>query len=50
MYADCRVQIVVRCSHDSSRGRSGRSCRSLKGESCAPQVEERSAITSTRSR
>src|SRR6202521_4182459 len=24
MYTDCRVQIVVRCSHDSSRGRSGR--------------------------
>src|SRR5712664_4076696 len=24
MYADCRVQIVVRCSHDSSSGRSGR--------------------------
>jgi hypothetical protein len=24
MYADCSVQIVVRCSHDSSRGRSGR--------------------------
>ena len=24
MYADCRVQIAVRCSHDSSSGRSGR--------------------------
>src|SRR6476660_9898847 len=24
MYADCRVQIVVRCSHDRSSGRSGR--------------------------
>src|SRR5229473_1814920 len=24
MYADCGVQIVVRCSHDSSRGRAGR--------------------------
>ncbi len=24
MHTDCRVQIVVRCSHDSSRGRSGR--------------------------
>src|ERR1700738_4557169 len=24
MYADCRVQIVVRCSHDSGSGRSGR--------------------------
>src|SRR6266436_2339098 len=24
MYADCRVQIVVRCSHDSSSGCSGR--------------------------
>src|SRR6202043_1941187 len=24
MYTDCRVQIVVRCSHDSSSGRSGR--------------------------
>ena len=24
MYADCRVQIVVRCSHDGSSGRSGR--------------------------
>src|SRR5580700_5563243 len=24
MYTDCRVQIVVRCSHDGSRGRSGR--------------------------
>src|SRR6266853_1519573 len=24
MYTDCRVQIVVRCSHDSRSGRSGR--------------------------
>jgi hypothetical protein len=24
MYADCRVQIVVRCSHDSGSGGSGR--------------------------
>src|SRR6478752_6094081 len=29
MYTDCRVQILVRCSHDSSSGRSGRQSRNV---------------------
>jgi len=29
MYTDCRVQIRVRCAHDSSGGRSGRQSRNI---------------------
>jgi hypothetical protein len=29
MYTDCRVQIRVRCSHDSGSGRSGRQSRNV---------------------